>query len=339
MIDEGVTEATVAAPTEPAAAEPTAPRAPAQSSGEALERALATLNAREEAEAAAAKPTAEPTVERDEAGRFRSREAKEPASGDANTQQAAPVTSKGDDEVEPPARFTPEAKAAWKAAPPEIRAEVRRALTELESGLGRYQEVFAPLKPHAERFREHNLRLDQALEMYAATERQLATEPAVAIRTLAQRFGFDLQEVAYALLDEQPAPQATAEVSALKAEVAQLRAYLQTQATQQTRSTLEQQVAAFQASAPRFAELEGDIAFFLTSGRVPADLPPQERLRQAYDLAARLNPGAPQPQARPQTPPPQSISGAPSMASNAAARTPSSSIDEALRRAMAQVGL
>ena len=51
-------------------------------------------------------------------------------------------------------------------------------------------------------------------------------------------------------------------------------------------------ITPFAAANPRYHELEGDIAFFLTSGKIPASLSPQERLEAAYDMAVRINPAS-----------------------------------------------
>jgi hypothetical protein len=46
----------------------------------------------------------------------------------------------------------------------------------------------------------------------------------------------------------------------------------------------------FKTDHPRYDELEGDIAFFLNSGKISSSLSEHERLEAAYDMAERINP-------------------------------------------------
>src|SRR5690606_36255313 len=48
----------------------------------------------------------------------------------------------------------------------------------------------------------------------------------------------------------------------------------------------------FAKEHPRYYELEQDIAFFLQSGKIPANLSPAEKLAAAYDMAERINPSS-----------------------------------------------
>src|SRR5690606_8064882 len=54
----------------------------------------------------------------------------------------------------------------------------------------------------------------------------------------------------------------------------------------------QQYVEPFIQSHPRYYELEQDIAFFLQSGKIPANLSPAEKLAAAYDMAERINPSS-----------------------------------------------
>ena len=117
-----------------------------------------------EAEKAPA-PVETPKTERkrDETGKFAASEPTDAVSeAEAPVTEAKPATPLD----EPPTRFSPDAKAAWKDAPEAIRGEVKRALTELETGLQTYQAEVAPLKPYIKMATEGGTTLDAALANY-----------------------------------------------------------------------------------------------------------------------------------------------------------------------------
>lgn len=331
----------------------------------AIDRAFATLEKQEAAEAASAprevastpevKPVETEGPRRGPDGKFLPKEAAEevPATpAVATTETAKPLTSF----VEPPGRFSPDAKAAWKDAPESVRAEVHRALKELETGHQKYKadaEAFADVGEFADLAAQSGTTLKQAMANYVGIEKRLRSDPVGGLERICQNLGLSLRDVAAHVMGQKPEANASRQdgvIRELRNEIAQLR-----QSVGGVTKTIEQQrtdavmasVAEFAAKPEhsRFEELSEDIKFFIGSGRT-------KDLSEAYRLAERLNPApavatnvpastqvpAPDPQA--QTPKGQlSLAGAPSSGSNPAHRKPSTSSRESIDRAFAQMGI
>lgn len=81
---------------------------------------------------------------------------------------------------------------------------------------------------------------------------------------------------------QQIQPQSNPDVEALKQQLSEM----------QTHIAHQQFVEPFAKENPRYYELEQDIAFFLQSGKIPANLSPAEKLEAAYDMAERINPSS-----------------------------------------------
>lgn len=255
---------------------------------------------------------------------------------------------------EAPARFSPDAKAAWATVAEPVKAEVNRAIRELEGGIEGYRQQWEPLKQFDEIARQNNTTLPDALQRYVAFDVMLSQDVVRGLHTIAQDKGFDLKAVAAHILgQEAPAPDQQAQIinglnqkiAALEQQVGGVSTHIQTQ--QQTALRNEIESFASDAAFARFDELAGDITFFIET-RVPKDLPPRERLAQAYALAERLNPApavvaptpAPAPDLTAQTRKGQlSVTGAPSSGSNPSNRKPPSSPRDAIDRAFDTVGV
>lgn len=253
---------------------------------------------------------------------------------------------------EAPARFSADAKAAWASAPEPIKAEVNRAIRELEGGIEQYRQQWEPLKQYDEIARANNTTIPDALQRYVAFDAMLSQDVVRGLQGIAQDKGFDLKAVAAHILGQQPPTpdQQDQVIAGLRQQIADLQQQVQGVSghikTQQD-TALRSEIEAFASDAAyvRFDELAADIAFFLET-RVPGDLPPRERLSQAYALAERLNPAPVAP-----TPPPApdltaqtrkgqlSVTGAPSSGSNPSNRKPPSSPRDALDRAFSAVGI
>jgi len=307
-----------------------------------------------------AKPAAKAEVKpepkaRDEAGKFA-------AKATQDSQPPAPVESKAAPVAEQPAkptafheapkRFSDDAKASWQSAPEPVRAEIHRAVKELETGLNQYRETIEPLKPYMQLAQQHNTTIDKALNQYISLERALKssdqTQKNAALNDVFQAAGLNPREWAAQILNQTPdqvQSQQDNVIRELRTQINQLQQQVgnvtQTFETQRQDAT-HAEVTKF-ASDPahsRFDELADDIAFFLQT-RCPGDLP------KAYELAERLNPAPskapvetpviPAIAADAHTKGSKSISGSPSPGSSPAAKkTPSPSIRGALERAMAQ---
>lgn len=266
---------------------------------------------------------------------------------------------------EPPARFSPDAKAAWATAPESIRGEVKRAFTEMESGLQQYQQQIAPIKPFIDMAAKSGTTLDAALTRYTNMEGLLRQDPIKGLQAVCDNIGISLRDAAAHVLGQpadQQASQSDATIRDLRQHITRLEQQVTGVATtfeQQQTQQLQSEIATFSAAHPRFDELRPTIAQLLENG-MAHDLP------SAYDIADRIKPAAVQ-QVAPATQVPGSspaptaqaaqpavktpdlaaqtrkgslsVTGAPSSGSNPANRKPSSSPDESIDRAFAAVGL
>jgi hypothetical protein len=248
---------------------------------------------------------------RDESGRFVAKEKAEPEPAEGPGPQAIEAASKtpetppvdapkGPDGIEEaPARFSPDAKAAWAASPPAIRGEVNRAIRELEQGIQAHQATVAPLKRYIDMAGGAEA-LAQAAQRYIGIEQQLAADPIKGLGVIANNLGTDLRTIAAHVLG-QPAPDYSQEMGQLRQQLQQAHAEVQ-----QYRQEREQRTASvvqdFWAQRPRADELQNEIKWALKTG-LAQGATEAERLASAYEYAERLRPAPPT--AAPAAPPPQ----------------------------------
>lgn len=322
---------------------------------EAPKEAPKPVEGKAEAKAEKVEAKAEPKP-RDEAGKF----APKPPQ---DLKQAAPVEQKPAPVAEQPAkptafheapkRFSDDAKAAWETAPEPVRAEIHRAVKELETGINQYREFVEPLKPYAQLAQQHNTTLQKALDNYIGLERALKSsdmsQKLGGIEEVFRHAGINPRDWAAQLLNQTPdqvQSQQDATIRELRQQIGRLEQQIggvtQTFQQQREQSTLDE-INKF-ASAPehsRFEELADDIAFFMKTGRA-------NDLSEAYQLAERLNPAPVKataeqpvipatPTADAHTKGTKSITGSPSPGSFPAAKKgPSPSIRKALESALAR---
>ena len=250
---------------------------------------------------------------------------------------------------EPPSRLSADAKAVWKAAPVEVRADIHRAFSEMEQGIIKYRQdatAYQAIQPYENLAKQYGMNLQGVLSDYAGMSQMMATDPVKVFDTLAQRHGFTLQEVAAHVLQQdldEFATQTAEQIKTLQRENAELKRQTQDYTGRQQQE-IQGFVAEFAVKNPRYEELEQTIAGVLRSGLVSAQ-DPRQRLQEAYTIAERLKPG-PQQQA-PQNPAlavqtrkgQLSVTGAPGSGSDPARRKPPASAGEAVERALNAFGL
>lgn len=332
---------------------------PSQSVGEAVRKANAEIKAKAAAkEAETAKEPAKETPKAEikaepkaDTAKITSKEPQQPA----QKPQEAQEPPKAEDEApkqpsgfrDAPKRFSDDAKTAWEAAPEPVKAEIHRAVKELETGINHYRDAFEPLKPYYEMARQHGTTVQQAMENYTNLERTLLSDPVRGLQMVADYAGINLRDFAARLLNQSPDEVASqnestirelrSEISGLKQQLGGVTSTIQEQRVAQVQANVD----AFAASHPRFDELADAIAGELKHGY---------DLEAAYKRAELLNPAPAAASApAPVTPAPQpplnpagskSISGAPSAGSDpvSSKAAKSSTIREALKRAAAQAG-
>lgn len=305
-------------------------------------------------EKAGDKAEAKPEVKadnRNEKGQFAPKEGDKAQQAKAADTKPQPSKASFTDD-EPPARFSPGAKAKWFDADPEVRGETQRAIRELTEGHAKYKaaaERDAGLNEFHEMAKQSGKELRQVVGEYVNMENHLRKDLVGGLDLICSRMGVSLKDVAAHILGKTPdqnASQQDALIRELRNEISTLKQQVGgvTQTIQQQReaSTL-QEVTKFAQEHPRFEELSDDIAFFMKSGRA-------KDLSEAYELAERLNPAPAKPPKPAASSAPaidlsvqtekgqKSIQGSPTPGSDPVRRQPSTSIKESLRRAAAAAG-
>lgn len=345
------TETLAPAPEPSAQPEPT-PREPSGSLSDALDNAFDSIFDDE--------PEMQSGRARDDRGRFapKAETPEQPAKAEAKPEQVKAEDTKAQADEgpkpfnpdEPPSRLSAEAKAAWRAAPVEVRADIHRAFTEMEQGIVKYRQDATrwqnDVQPYEDLAKQYGMDIKGVLADYEGMSRMMATDPVKVFDTLAQRHGFTLQEVAAHVLQQdldEFATQASEQIKTLQRENAELKRMTQ-EFTGRQQTEIQSFVAEFAVKNPRYEELEPTIAGVLRSGMVAAT-DPKQRLQEAYQIAERLKPG-PQ-QTAPQTPGlavqtrkgQLSVTGAPGSGSDPANRKPPASARSAVDQAFDKLGL
>jgi hypothetical protein len=311
-----------------------------------------------ETKVAEKQPAKVETQPRDRApdGKFAARQAAE-AQAQAQAVQQPVAQPDGQPQAphrEPPRRFDDNAKREWANTPEPVQASVHRALTELENGHQKYRadaQAFHEVREYAEMAKQGGTNLKSALTAYVGIESELRRDPVNGLFVVCQNLGIDPLAMASAMLERASQTggrpqQPPIDPNALLAEA---ESRIENKfAEREAIAKIEQ----FRTERPRFDELQLDIEMFLTNGKVDFDLPPDQRLSEAYALAERLNPAPASaspavltPSQSLNQPKPlktagqKSITGAPANGSDPAGQpAPSKTTREAIRRAMARAG-
>ncbi|MGK9053391.1 hypothetical protein [Neorhizobium petrolearium] len=341
------------------------------STREALEKAAAKVKAESKPEegkdapkSAEVKPQAKTADKPDQQPQNgQQKQPSQQATPQAQVQQPAaqtPSTAK----FTAPDRFSNDAKAVWDTAPEPIKAEVHRAIRELEQGHQKYKadaDAYGEIREYAELAKQHGTSVKDALGRYTGLERRLASPDgnikAQAVAEVLQYAGLTPQAYA-AYVTGRPANQVQAQqdatISSLRQEIASLKQQIggvTTTIQDQRNAALMTDIGKFAETHERFDELAESIAKLITTG-MAADLD------EAYSMAERLNPAPAANTVATSTSAARtelglgntddlqaqtlkgskSVAGAPSSGSNPAKKgKPSSSIRESLARAQEQV--
>lgn len=217
------------------------------------------------------------------------------------------------DRPEPPARFLPRAKELWRNTPNEVQSEVSRIVREHEAEVQQYRESHQfreELKEYEDLGKQHGVTVKQALQNYVGIERKFAEAPPEGFRQLLSNLNMQPQQAishilrAFNVTPQQLAQHISADPNSYVSQQPQRQQQVQQQnnpevdtlkqqvSDMQTQMAHERYVAPFINEHPRYHELEQDIAFFLQSGKIPANLSPAEKLEAAYDMAERINPSS-----------------------------------------------
>lgn len=351
------------------------PSEPAKTSRDAIRKAFENFDDGETSEAKPekdAKPAEKPAEtgerERNPDGTFKAKEADDKAAPDANTAEKPKDEKAAEKPSEPlknfaeaPSRFSADAKAAWKEAPEPVRAEITRAVGELEKGIDQYRQGYEPYRELDQQLRRQGQNPKDVIAHYTGIENLLRQDPMRGLDQICQNMGTSLREIAGKITGQTPdqsAQQNEQTIRELRGEIASLKQGLdgfKNDMSTRTQQSVESAVIDFAAKPEfsRFEELAEDIKFFL-DGKLRTKVEQAQMtgkfdpvLQEAYQLAERLNP-APQPDPAPAQQPVQpqtqdkgqlSTSGAPETGSNPANRPVPKTSREAVKNAFASVGM
>ncbi len=297
--------------------------------------------------------------------------AKDPAAvvekpADTQEQQKPEAPSAGGDA---PVRFSADAKAAWKDAPDPVKAEVHRAIRELEAGVEKYRadattynNVF---RPYVEMAQRSNIDPQRQLQEYVKIDSALAQDFNQGIGMIFRNAGIDPRQWASQVMG-QPAPEQSpqdqtiqrllTEIEGLKRGLGGVNQTIEqqmaSQRSQEVGGALEKFTGTLSETDRRlFHELDAEIAAHLQRD-------PNATLSAAFEAAktdatARYQRMFPAASSAPAAPPASvvpdpaaqtrkgqlSVTGAPGSGSNPDTRRPPSSARAALDNAFAQIGL
>lgn len=310
---------------------------------------------------------------RDERGQYKAKDAQADAQQQTNKADQSNQQQVQKPRYEAPKRFSSDTAATtdWDKVPESVQAAVHRVHREMEEGITKYKashDRYENLREFDEVAKSNGHDLRASLQKVVAIEQAFARNPAEGFHQICDHFGLNAREVAAKIAGMKPEEvqvQQEGTISDLKREIASLKEQVSGVSNgfqQQQHASVSKEIEAF-ASQPeysRFYDLMGDVAFFLKSDKISPDLPPMDRLKEAYALADRLNPD---PNAQITKPAPasdavaakasdanaealaaqtrkgeKSITGAPNAGSDLADREPSPTVSAALKRAFAQAG-
>lgn len=259
-----------------------------------------------------------PTLERDESGRFRSTN---PAASEPPEAQAAPSTEGQSPEpaasetatpsIAAPNSWPAEMKAKWSALPPDAQEYISRREGEAHAQITRMGQQVKAIEPvnrvleqNRDVFERVGLSYDQGVNALLQAQRALETNPVAAIQQLANQFGVDLGQL-YGNGSVQSQP---ANVLALEARIAALQNQLAETSNrvmtreQRDREEAEAKVAAEQAQIeavyhdftkanPDFLQIEDHVVALIPAIKAAnPGFSKKELLAEAYEQAKWANP-------------------------------------------------
>lgn len=178
--------------------------------------------------------------ERDEAGRFKSKQEnvqptddqltdnKEETKSEETQQQAAPPVA------DAPASWNKEMKETWGKLPPEAQKYISERESQAHSVISQQGQLIAQFRPvgeminkHIDVFRAEGVTPQDGIERLLQAHRMLNERPAEAIFALMNMYGVDPSTYLQGQVPgQQPSQQPTGEVGALRKQIAQLEARL-----------------------------------------------------------------------------------------------------------------
>lgn len=206
----------------------------------------------------------------------------------------------------PPPRFRLNDRKAWDSADPQLKSEVKRALSEMDSGIQKYKashDSYEPLRELDEYAKSTGTNLRDAVMRLHSAEQQLFSKDQntrfSALNDLVQKsWGMSIHQLAAQVAkipQTQVSQQKDQQIAHLSNKLASIEQKLQAQEAtvqQEKARTLNAAISEFSSSSPRFEELRPVMAQLLNSKVVPETGNVLHDLKEAYAAADRLKPAA-----------------------------------------------
>lgn len=190
-----------------------------------------------------------------------------------------------------PDRFADAAKGEWANVPPSVKAEINRAVGELETGIEGYRQKLAPyegLEQFAQMAADGKTTLAQAMQHYHGMENMLRQDPIAGLTRIAANLGLNFNQIAAQHLRVNPNQQAVQYenvINGLRNEVGTLKNQLQgidKRFSEQDQNALNSQIDTFKDGKEHFETVRADMGTLIQMGKA-------DDLQSAYDLAVRMN--------------------------------------------------
>lgn len=190
-----------------------------------------------------------------------------------------------------PVRFTDAAKGEWANVPPSVKAEINRAVSELETGIEGYRQKMAPyegLEQFAKLAADGKTTLAQAMQHYHGMENMLRQDPIAGLSRIAANLGLNFNQIAAQHLQQHPNQQAMQyenTINNLRNEIGGLQQQIKgfgERFSQQDQDALNGQIDTFKDGKEHFETVRADMGTLIQMGKA-------EDLQSAYDMAVKLN--------------------------------------------------
>ena len=190
-----------------------------------------------------------------------------------------------------PDRFVDAAKGEWANVPPSVKAEINRAVSELETGIEGYRQKLAPyegLEQFAQMAADGKTTLAQAMQHYHGMENMLCQDPIAGLTRIAANLGLNFNQIAAQHLNVNPNQQAVQYenvINGLRNQVGSLESQLKgidKRFSEQDQNALNSQIDTFKDGKEHFEAVRADMGALIQIGKA-------QDLQSAYDLAVKMN--------------------------------------------------
>lgn len=231
---------------------------------------------------------------RDEQGRWTKQQQEHYEEQQRQQQEQQAQQPEGELRMAPPHGWTPAAKAAYAALPPEVQEAVARRELEINNGFRKLQE-YKGLEDYAEIARESGTTLKDALDRYKAAEDNLDRDFAGGIAQLCEMYQVHPVQLARTFLQAfgvapgtpgQPQPQGNPETQLIARQLAGMQEQVRALVSERERAESEAingSLEAFAAENMYFEDVRQDMALLIKNGRASS-------LEEAYNKACRMHP-------------------------------------------------